>query len=96
MTAQAAYSKRYREDAMPSRQQVPPTGDPRWEEWCAPLLAFIFECPRTWDDLREWEKANGIRPSMTTHMVCWLEFHHRIAALDDCDPLLWIAKERDR
>jgi len=95
MSAVAAYARRYREDALPSRQQIPPTCDPRWERWCAPLLEFIRQSPRTWEDLRVWEKENSIRPSLLLQMLCWLEFNHRVVAVTEGGPVLWCAARRD-
>lgn len=92
----AEYSRRYREDGMPSRQEIPAVSDPRWEAWCAPLLVFIAEKPRSWEELEAWEKERHLRPSLLTNMICWLEIHHRIVAVESGGPLVWVAVRRDR
>jgi hypothetical protein len=82
---------------MPSRQQIPPVGDPRWEGWCAPLEEFLSEAPRTWDELNEWQRKNKVRPSLLLQMLCWLEFNHRVVAVTDGGPTLWFAtRERSK
>jgi hypothetical protein len=57
-----------------------PSSDPRWEQVCAPLKAFISEA-RTWDELETWRKNNQLTESLYHNMLAWLEERAGIQAM---------------
>lgn len=49
-----------------------PSGDPRWAERTAPLLAFLREAPRTSRDMRTWATRTGYGWPETQQQLDWL------------------------
>jgi hypothetical protein len=64
--------ERRRKEGSVYNHDIPPTGDPRWAEWCKPLLEFL-ETPRSHAELDAWEKENKIRKFLLPHMLAWLD-----------------------
>lgn len=57
----------------PPGTAVPPASDPRWEAWCAPLLAFLSE-RRDWKALLAWARARRLAGNRLRNQLAWLEW----------------------
>ena len=54
-------------------EDVPPTSDPRWAEWSAPLLEYLTEASRTWEELEAWRRSQGASGFLFRNCLAWLE-----------------------
>lgn len=49
-----------------------PSGDPRWKDRCAPLLAFIRAALRSHEDVLTWSRRTGFGRCEVEHQLSWL------------------------
>jgi hypothetical protein len=54
--------------------RVPMVADPRWFGWTRPLYDFICAADRSWGQLIDWGRDNGVRGEMLRHRLAALEW----------------------
>ena len=59
-------------------RQVPTADDPRWPDWCQPLLDLLAR-PRDNDELDAWAKSKHLRQPWLPNMLSWLEIHRLVS-----------------
>jgi len=53
------------------RGRIPPSGDPRWAQWTAPLQEFLTSA-RDWRALKAWGRNRGFSNMGVRHLIAWL------------------------
>jgi hypothetical protein len=72
-----------------SEDEMPPLRDKRWAAWSVPLLDYLGESPRTWDDLEKWRRAQRVSGFLLRNMLAWLEDRHRARSDGEGDTVTW-------
>jgi len=57
-----------------------PSNDPAWEYETLTLLEYLSE-PRSWDDLDQWSRENGLSDSGIRQALAWLDDAGKVRAL---------------
>lgn len=73
-------------------ERTPPIGDPIWETWSKPLLRFLADGPRTWDEIHAWRLAVNFKDLRLRHCIAWLEDRRLAKSLDRDGVVTWVAQ----
>jgi hypothetical protein len=57
---------------VPEGEKLPSADDPRWADWCAPLLKFLNGHARTHDELELWRRQRHYPQHLLPNMLAWL------------------------
>lgn len=67
---------------------IPSDGHPSWAKRARPVLRFL-STPRTWKEIREWQKQVKMSDNIFTNTLAWAENRHLVRSFDREGVLHW-------